>query len=182
MKDVNLKVEKMKVSNEHSEQKIETKLKEENEKMREQIKYFHTKVLDKAVKEAVEHSLDKIKCEVKHQSSKVETEVSENKSKSKVKTKKPTKDDIDNDIIKEFENDSEDIFTLKKNCGLDLTAHRCKKCDFETHSKGILRKHKRTTHQLKESSLNIILGFKIDIQNYVYILETIGEELNQLSC
>ena len=94
---------------------------------------------------------------------------------------KVKKEDIENEIISEFEIDSAKIYTLMKDCGLELTGYKCKKCDYECHSDG-LRKHKRTTHQLNESNQNIMLGFKNDIGNYVYLLETIGDDLNQITC
>ena len=94
---------------------------------------------------------------------------------------KVKKEDIENEIISEFEIDSAKIYTLMKDCGLELTGYKCKKCDYECHSDG-LRKHKRTTHQLNESNQNIMLGFKNDIGNYVYLLETMGDDLNQITC
>ena len=69
-----------------------------------------------------------------------------------------------------------------KDCGLELTGYKCKICDFESHSDGLLRKHNRTTHQLKETNQDIILGFKNDIGNYVYLLETMGDDVNQIIC
>ena len=68
--------------------------------------------------------------------------------------------------IRILEIDSANIYKLMKDCGLELTGYKCKKCAFESHSDGLLRKHKRTSHQLKESNQNMILGFKIDIGNF----------------
>ena len=71
--------------------------------------------------------------------------------------------------------------SLKKisDCGLDLSELKCKKCTFETHSEGTLRKHKRNVHQLKESNLNIIIGFKTDMQHHLVLQEAM-EELNKI--
>ena len=70
---------------------------------------------------------------------------------------------------------------MRKDCGLDLSEIKCKKCNFETHSEGTLRKHKRTVHNLKESNLNIIIGFKADMQHHLVLLEAM-EELNKVIC
>ena len=176
MKEINLKVLKVVKSNEQFEMKIEAKFKKENEKLVEKL----NNIQNKAVKEAVENTVNQMKVQLTQHNSKGDSEL--NEKKTKTKTKKVKKDVIEKEILEEFENDCEDIFTLKTNCGLDLTEHKCKKCDFETHSLGILRKHNKDTHQLKESTENIIIGFKSDIRSYVYILETMGEELNIIIC
>ena len=41
--------------------------------------------------------------------------------------------------------------------------------------------HKGTIHQLKESNLNIILGFKSDTTHHIGVLEAM-EELNKIAC
>ena len=41
--------------------------------------------------------------------------------------------------------------------------------------------HKGTIHQLKESNLNIILGFKSDITHHIRVLEAM-DELNKIAC
>ena len=69
-------------------------------------------------------------------------------------------------------------FQARKNCGLDLTEVKCKKCSFETHSEGTLT---RTAHKLKESNQNIILGFKNDMFHHVVLLKALGE-LNKVIC
>ena len=74
---------------------------------------------------------------------------------------------------------------LKQKTGLDLTilvdVKNCCKCEFSTHSEGKLRKHKRTIHQVSESNMNIIFGFKKDIQEYFQIFKDmgVGEEIEE---
>ena len=41
--------------------------------------------------------------------------------------------------------------------------------------------HKRTVHHLKESNLNIILGFKNDIFHHLKVLEAM-DEINKIVC
>ena len=72
-----------------------------------------------------------------------------------------------------------DILESRKNCELELSEMKCKACKFETHSEGLLRQHKRTTHRIKETNQNIILGFKNDMFYHLKILEALGE-LNKI--
>ena len=64
----------------------------------------------------------------------------------------------ENEVIQEFEKDEMSILSLKEKagCGLDLTilvsVKSFNECEFETHSEGRLRKHKRAMHQTKEST------------------------------
>ena len=115
------------------------------------------------------------------------TEVTETESKNvetitnKPEPKKLTKEDREIEVISEFENDCNDIFGSRKNCGLDLSEIKCKTCRFETHSEGLLRKHQRTAHRIKETNQNIILGFKNDMFYHLKLLEALGE-LNKITC
>ena len=96
-------------------------------------------------------------------------------------TNQISKEDRENEVISEFEKDCNDIFESRKNCGLDLAEMKCKTCRFETHSEGILRKHKRTAHRIKETNQNIILGFKNDVFHHLKLLEALGE-LDKITC
>ena len=58
---------------------------------------------------------------------------------------------------------------------------KCEKCSFDTHSEGLIRKHRRTTHNIKETIQNIILGFKNDMFHHLVLLEALGE-LNKITC
>ena len=92
------------------------------------------------------------------------------------------KQEKEDKVIKEFEKDCIDYLDIRRNCGLDLGMSKCKKCDFVTHSEGILRKHKVNIHKIKESNENIILGFKSDFQSYCELLETMDEEPEEVKC
>ena len=58
---------------------------------------------------------------------------------------------------------------------------KCKTCSFDTHSEGLLIKHKRTAHRIKVTNQNIILGFKNDMFHHLKLLEALGE-LNKIIC
>ena len=66
---------------------------------------------------------------------------------------------------------------MKKNCGLDL---KCKKCDFEIYSEGLLRIYKVKIHNLKEFTENIILGFENDVKEHVNLLKSMEDEVKTL--
>ena len=51
----------------------------------------------------------------------------------------------------------------------------------ETFSEGLIGMHKRSVHQLKESNLNVILGYKSDITHHIRVLEAM-DELNKIAC
>ena len=165
-------IKELKNSFDQASKAVECKSMKVNEKIKNETKIIFDKLekLEKAAKECLK-SGDKVS-EIK-ESTNVET--------SKPKPKKVTKEDKENEIIAEFEMDNSEIFEARKNCGLDLTELKCKKCGFETHSEGMLRKHKRTVHQIKESNQNIILGFKNDAFHHVKLLEALGE-LNKIVC
>ena len=55
---------------------------------------------------------------------------------------------------------------------------KCKKCDFDTHSEGLLRQHKVTSHNLKESKQKIIVGYELDMQKFANVL---GEALTNIN-
>ena len=99
--------------------------------------------------------------------------------KSKPKKKKLTKDVIPQHIIEEFEYD---ILDDKINSGLDLKSKQCKKCEYETFSKGNLKHHKAVDHNLKETKDNIIIGFNNDVNEYLEIIKAIGDDMYGLNC
>lgn len=74
------------------------------------------------------------------------------------------------------------MFTDFNNSGLDVTSQKCKKCDFETHSEGLLRQHKVTNHHIKETNQNIILGYEFDMQRHVKVLEAMEVGLDTFKC
>ena len=47
---------------------------------------------------------------------------------------------------------------------------KCKKCDFDTHSEGLSRQHKLTSHNLKESKQKIIVGYELYMQKFANVL------------
>ena len=89
------------------------------------------------------------------------------KEKPKAQKKKLTKDTIQFNIIEGFKKDAEIILEDRNDFGCDVFSKKCKKCDHETHSEGVLRLHKVEDHNRKKSKENIILGFKNDVQDHV---------------
>ena len=168
IKDLTLKVEKVKESN-NIEEKIFKKLKKENEIVMKRFEENQQKVVANTVEEAIVKSMNKGKDNLNHQNSGDKVEVVQNKDKPKSKLKKPTKEEKENEVIAEFEEDIQNVHIMRTNCGLDLSEIKCKKCNFETHSEGTLRKHKRTVHNLKESNLNTIVRFRADMNTILYV-------------
>ena len=97
-------------------------------------------------------------------------------------------DDLEKEVIKEFEKDDRNVLSLKQKTGLDMMilvdVKSCKKCKFETHSEGELRKHEKSTHDLGNSNMDIIMGFKNDIKEYFNIFKDmgVGEEIEEMNC
>ena len=103
------------------------------------------------------------------------------KKLTKVKGKSK-KEVIKENIIEGFENESKDILKMRENRGLDVLSQKCKKCDFETHSEGLLRLHKGSTHGNKETNQNIILGFELDLRTHLGVLEANGVDTHCCKC
>ena len=104
------------------------------------------------------------------------------KRKTKSTLKQQLKEESENIAFKEFVNESDDILDLRVKCGLDNTEHKCKKCEYQSHSEGHLKIHKRTIHNLKENVESIICGFKADTIHHAYLLETMGENVDKFTC
>ena len=85
-------------------------------------------------------------------------------------------------VIKEFEKDSKIFFDLRMNCGLDVKSSKCRKCDYESHSEGLLRLHKERDHQIKQTFQNVVLGFKCDVRSHVVVLKSMDEPTDTLKC
>ena len=97
-------------------------------------------------------------------------------SKAKIKGLK------EESIIEAFEKDCVNLLKVKVDCGLDTKSQKCKKCDFESSSEGLLRRHKVKDHNLKETFRNIILCFEFDLHRHEEILKAIGEDINTTKC
>jgi hypothetical protein len=50
---------------------------------------------------------------------------------------------------------------------MDVGSQKCKKCDFVSHSEGLLRKHRFQNH---------VLGFEIDLQIHTEVPKAMGDE------
>ena len=82
--------------------------------------------------------------------------------------------------IKEVEKAVED--TAFKKSGQDMTSRKCKKCELEVHSEGLLRRHNVRVHDAEESKRNNILGSQYDMQRYSQELESMGKGLQHIKC
>ena len=50
------------------------------------------------------------------------------------------------------------------------------------YSEGLLRIHKRTIHNIKETIYNITFGFKSDTKHHAYLLVKMGENIDKFIC
>ena len=80
--------------------------------------------------------------------------------------------------IKELEKAVED--TDFKKSGQDMTSRKCKKCELEVHSEGLLRRHNVRVHDAEESKQNNILGSQYDMQRYSEVLKNMGKGLQHI--
>ena len=110
------------------------------------------------------------------------SEENEDTNKAKPKKTKLTKGMIEEKLITAYEKDIEDMFDDFKKSGLYVTNHKCKKCELEVHSQGILGRHKVRVHDSNVSKQNIILGFETDMQRYSEVLERMGKGLQNIIC
>ena len=182
----NEEIEKLRKVFIQTNKSLECKMLKENEATNKQTKEIMDKLkkTEECVNE-VKKTVDKI------------TEVKETESKNvetitnKPEPKKLTKEDRENEVISEFENDCNDIFESRKNCGLDLSEIKCKTCRFETHSEGLLRKHKRTKHDLKETNAIpffntclplLLLCFYQDMNNKFKNIERLAQIMKHKYC
>ena len=59
------------------------------------------------------------------------------------------------------------------------------KCEFKSHSEGLLRTHKLEDHQRKETFETVVDGFRNDIEDHVRTLEAMCEDddvINKMRC
>ena len=56
-----------------------------------------------------------------------------------------------------------------------MNSQKCKKCDFESHSVGLLRRHKVAIHNMKETYENIIIGFEFDVDTNIEVMKAMDE-------
>jgi hypothetical protein len=56
---------------------------------------------------------------------------------------------------------------------MDIGSHKCKKCDFVSHSEGLLRKHRFQNHNL---------GFEIHLQKHIEVPKAMGVEVYASKC
>ena len=113
-----------------------------------------------------------------------ENEVTKNSEPSiqpKTKRIKITKKMIEEKLISAYVRDAE--LMIQENSELVSNNHSCKKCEFETHSDGMFRRHKVLIHDSgKETNQNIILGFEADVQRHYKVLESKGKNLENFKC
>merc|ERR1719318_1071722 len=74
-------------------------------------------------------------------------------------------------ILKAFEKDAEDQYSVNKDCGLNNQGQKCSRCKFVTHSMGVLRMHEKKTHKIFNNFDKIVDGFKFDNIKYFEVLK-----------
>ena len=112
------------------------------------------------------------------------TEYSKQSENEKVKPKrtKITKKVIEESLIAAFVNDIEYMQNETKDSDVEGNCYVCKKCEFETKSEGMFKRHKVVIHDSRETNQNVILGFESDVQKYARILEGRGDSLEKYKC
>ena len=85
-------------------------------------------------------------------------------------------------ILNGFEKDTKKFLEVRINCGLDTESQKCKKCDFVSRSEGLLRKHRVEDHKLKETFQNMLLGYEIDLQKHIEVLQAMDEDIYTTKC
>ena len=83
-------------------------------------------------------------------------------------------DMVEEKILKGYENDCKRIIIIHNK--FDLDDVNCNKCQFKSHSQGLLKIHKREKHGTNETFENVIEGFKNDIEDHVRTLEAMCED------
>ena len=86
-----------------------------------------------------------------------------------------TENKIPKDVIEErlsagYKNDVKVMLLDFQNSGLDTQSQRCEKCEYKSHSEGLLREHNLSKHKNKETKENIILGYEFDMQRHLRVL------------
>ena len=104
------------------------------------------------------------------------------KENPKAKKKKITKQVTEERLIVAYLKDVDVMESDMKKSRLDVEIFKCKKCELKIHSEGLLRRHKVIVHDGNETKQNMILGFKSDMQNYLKLLESMGEGVDKFKC
>ena len=104
------------------------------------------------------------------------------KENPKAKKKKITKQVIEERLIAAYLKDVDVMESDMKKSRLDVEIFKCKKCELKIHSEGLLRRRKVIVHDGNETKQNIILGFESDMQNYLKLLESMGEGVDKFKC
>ena len=103
--------------------------------------------------------------------------------KPKPKRTKITKKVIEDRLIAAYVWDAELMVKDFSNSELESMSQECKKCEFDTISEGMLKRHKVLIHDSnKETNQSIILGFEADVQRHCKVLEIKGQSLEHFKC
>ena len=103
--------------------------------------------------------------------------------KPKPKRTKITKKVIEERLIAAYVFDAELMLEDLETSQIEGVTQTCKKCEFETHSEGIFKRHKVLIHDSgKETNQSIILGFEADVQRHYKVLEKKGKSLENFKC
>ena len=127
-------------------------------------------------------SLERKKDEVNQKN--VDEKSSENLQKKSKQNDSVVKENMNDLIIKAFEKDADDHFSVNKDCGLNNEGQKCSRCKFITHSMGVLRMHEKKSHKVFNNFEKIVDGFKFDNKKYVEVLSAMynGKELYKHEC
>ena len=80
--------------------------------------------------------------------------------------------------------DARKHYSVNKECGLNNESQKCGRCNFITHSMGLLRMHEKKTHKVYHNFDKVVDGFRFDDKKYYDVLSAMydGSELNTNEC
>ena len=124
-------------------------------------------------KNIIEHKIEKIESTLEIIQTQIQKDVVK-EGNATTKSQTITKDMVEEKILKGYENDCKRILMIHNK--FDLDDVNCNKCQFKSHSQGLLKIHKREKHGTNETFENVIEGIKNDIEDHVRTLEAMCED------
>ena len=110
--------------------------------------------------------------------------VPKNEVIKKVQNKNDKKENVQDVILKAFKKESEEHYNVNQDCGLNNKCQKCSRCNFITHSMGLLRIHEKKSHKLYHNFDKVVDGFKFDSKKYFEVLSAMydGDDLYRNQC
>ena len=101
---------------------------------------------------------------------------------TKKQSEKSEKENDQSEIQRAFEEDSKQLYSVNKDCGLNNKSQKCGRCNFITHSMGRLRMHEKKEQKVYNNFDKVVDGYKFDDRKYFDVLAAMyeGDELQNL--